>query len=215
VQDCRRGLASTTYATRALRCYSQRACTPSSFRSSSDTPPSPEPSTPTPTSYPPWATRRRRPWKTCFRRLLLPYCCHRAQASRRSPSLFLLFCRNFTSRGGGTRTHTVRILSPLPLPIGLRPHGPARSITITTLYPLPRFIRLALQVFLSLLFSPCTSSISKPARFGDGFEECRVQAKGSRGPESAFEGYALLTPLRHDIMLPSDRKVFRKGGEDL
>jgi hypothetical protein len=29
---------------------------------------------------------------------------------------------DFFSRGGGTRTHTVRILSPLPLPIGLRPH---------------------------------------------------------------------------------------------
>ena len=30
----------------------------------------------------------------------------------------------FLSRGGGTRTHTVRILSPLPLPIGLRPRAP-------------------------------------------------------------------------------------------
>jgi hypothetical protein len=35
---------------------------------------------------------------------------------------FWLFRRTFFSRGGGTRTHTVRILSPLPLPIGLRPH---------------------------------------------------------------------------------------------
>jgi hypothetical protein len=35
---------------------------------------------------------------------------------------FWLFCRTFFSRGGGTRTHTVRILSPLPLLIGLRPH---------------------------------------------------------------------------------------------
>jgi hypothetical protein len=44
-----------------------------------------------------------------------------------SPVLFLLpsfSCKSsyFLSRGGGTRTHTVRILSPLPLPIGLRPH---------------------------------------------------------------------------------------------
>jgi hypothetical protein len=35
---------------------------------------------------------------------------------------FWLFCGTFFSRGGGTRTHTGRILSPLPLPIGLRPH---------------------------------------------------------------------------------------------
>jgi restriction system protein len=37
-----------------------------------------------------------------------------------------LSCKSatFSSRGGGTRTHTVRILSPLPLPIGLRPRAP-------------------------------------------------------------------------------------------
>ena len=38
-------------------------------------------------------------------------------------SKFYLQISDFISRGGGTRTHTGRILSPLPLPIGLRPRA--------------------------------------------------------------------------------------------
>ncbi len=65
-------------------------------------------------------------------------------ASRCCRYLFVRFSRKSVvlySRGGGIRTHTVRILSPLPLPLGYAPKRAARtvtSITVTHPAPLPR-----------------------------------------------------------------------------